>query len=123
MSPAEILEYPETTKAIQLRFPTADYVIIGKIVQLAAYAYVSVDNPKTPPPGDHQYAEAVVAAAKESGDRQTSAALFHRTVPTVIGNWAKNGREAIPKTNGRKSFVDDVTNVIERNLREKGSPW
>jgi hypothetical protein len=117
MSPAEILEYPQTTKAIQCRFPTADFYIVGHIIQLAAYAYVSVDNPKIPPPEDKQFAEAVEAAAKEAGEKQTSAALFLRTVPTVIGNWARNGRESIPVNgNGHRKLT--ATEIALKRAQE-----
>lgn len=88
----EFNEYPKTAAAVRRRFPSADVVLVAKIVQASAQRYVSADNPQIPPPDDSTYAAAVEQAAQESGRKQTSAGLFLSTVPAVIESWARVGR-------------------------------
>jgi hypothetical protein len=60
-------------------------------VQLSYQAYAGVAEPKIPEPNDALIAAAVEEAAK-GAPKQTSPALFRKTVPVIIANWAKCGR-------------------------------
>lgn len=121
--PIQFSEYPLTTAAIQRRFATTDVMFVGQIVDAAARQYVSVDDPRIPTPTDKEFADAVEQAALESGNRQTSAALFMRTVPAVIGNWAKHGRSLIPVPRRgaiRESFEDQMERVAIKRIDAQG---
>jgi hypothetical protein len=87
-------EFPKTTALLAKKFPTIDSAMVTRILHASAQAWCSVPNPKIPEPGDEVFAAAIEAA---KNGKQTSAALFLRTVPTVITNWARSGR---PQTAG-----------------------
>jgi hypothetical protein len=82
-------EFPKTTALLARKFPTIDSAMVTKIIHASAQAWCSVENPQIPEPGDEVFAAAIEAA---KNGKQTSAALFLRTVPTVISNWARSGR-------------------------------
>ena len=86
-------EFPKTAALLATKFPAIDSAMVSRIIQASCQAWCSVDNPKIPEPGDDVYAAAVEAA---KNGKQTSAALFLRTVPTVISNWARSGRPVSP---------------------------
>jgi hypothetical protein len=86
-------DFPKTAALLVTKFPTIDSAMVSRIIQASCQAWCSVDNPKIPEPGDDVYAAAVEAA---KNGKQTSAALFLRTVPTVISNWAQSGRPVSP---------------------------
>jgi hypothetical protein len=86
-------EFPKTAAMLATKFPAIDSAMVSRIIQASCRAWCSVDNPKIPEPGDEVYAAAVEAA---KNGKQTSAALFLRTVPTVISNWARSGRPVSP---------------------------
>jgi hypothetical protein len=86
-------DYPQTDAAVRRCFATADMAIVTRVVEAAARAYLSVEQPKIPEPTDADYAAAVEQAWSESKN-QTSAALFFTTVPAVIQTWALHGRRA-----------------------------
>jgi uncharacterized protein YdaU (DUF1376 family) len=85
-------EYQKTCAEIAGRFPTADMAMMSSIIHAAMQAFISVDKPKMLAPTDGDIAEAVRAASKEAGTKQTSAALYKTTVPAIVGNWAKFGK-------------------------------
>jgi hypothetical protein len=84
-------DFPKTTELLTRKFPAIDSAMVSRIIQAATQAWRSVDNPRISEPGDDVFAAAVEAA---KNGKQTSAALFLRTVPAVISNWARSGRAA-----------------------------
>ena len=86
-------DFPKTTELLTRKFPAIDSAMVSRIIQAATQAWCSVDNPRIPEPGDEVYVAAIEAA---KNGKQTSAALFLRTVPTVISNWARSGRPVSP---------------------------
>jgi hypothetical protein len=97
--PMRFDQWPKTLEAVCGRFPTADVVLVGKIIQASLQIHISIDNPKCPSPTDSVLAEAVKLAADQANG-QTSPGLFLKNVPAVISNWAKFGR------NGATPHVD-----------------
>jgi hypothetical protein len=91
--PSRNHEWPLADAAVRQRFATATAEIVQQIVEAAAQAYLSIDEPKIPTPGDGDFAAAVDQAYRESHN-QRSPKLFLTTVPKVIGAWAMYGRGA-----------------------------
>jgi hypothetical protein len=107
-----LTDFPKTDAAVRQRCPTADMIMVTKILHAAAQAYTSVKDPQIPPLNDADFAEAVAQAVAES-PQQTSAALFLRTVPNVVKSWAELGRHPpIPK--GPKSATQRKMDLIDR---------
>ena len=111
-------EFELTTTAVCSRFPSADVVLVSRIVENCARAYLGVDKPKIPEPTDAVYAEAVAVAASES-KKQNSAALFLKTVPAVIENWARRGRNGASQGPPRRTIAD-MREEREKRRRENG---
>jgi uncharacterized protein YdaU (DUF1376 family) len=88
----EFAEYPLTAAAIRTRFPSANLILVNRIVDASARQFISVDSPRIPVPDDAVFAEAVDEACKDG--RKTGAGLLLRTVPSVIESWAKYGRKS-----------------------------
>ena len=84
-------DFPKTADAVCARFPSADLVLVARIVEASARAFLSIESPMISEPTDEVYAEAVSIAAGTS-KKQTSPALFLKTVPNVVANWAKHGK-------------------------------
>jgi uncharacterized protein YdaU (DUF1376 family) len=100
-------EWPATAAAIVGRFRTADTALVRQVVEASARSWIGVDSPKIPEPDDQTYAAAVEVAARESST-QKSAALFLKTVPVVIENWAKHGRNGYSGAAAAKSVSQRV---------------
>jgi hypothetical protein len=102
-------EYPKTQAAICGKFPTSNAVFAMRVAQAGVTGYLEADNPKIPPPDDSVFA-AAVELAWGATKNQTSPGLFLKTVPDVIKNWAKYGRNGkgvpyVPPPDFMKAFV------------------
>lgn len=92
-------EFPKTAAAICGRYASTDWRFVSQVIQASAQAFISIDQPKIPSPDDSTYAAAVEEATSRT---QTSAGLYLKSVPLVISNWAKHGR------NGGESGPDTM---------------
>lgn len=106
----EFTEFPKSALAITAKYQSADYVIVGRIIQSAVQAHLSVDHPKIHLT-DEILCDAIRAAVSEN-PKQSSVALFLKTVPPVISNWGKNGRP-----NGNGSSVTFKSKPSDREPR------
>jgi hypothetical protein len=112
-------DFPKTDAAVRRRCPTADLRMVTRITEAAVQAYLSVDDPKMPPPDDAAIAEAVEQAAKDSRNQQ-GPALFLKTVPAVMKSWAELGRH--PPARAHAGSLAERTIALMQKRIDEGRP-
>lgn len=97
-------DFPTTAALLSKKFPAIDSAMVMKIIQAGCQAWRSIDDPKIPAPDDEVFV-AAIESAKHA--KQISAALFLRTVPAVISNWARSGRSAPDRADPNRYKLGD----------------
>jgi hypothetical protein len=90
-SPLPETDWPMTAAAVCEAYPATDSAMLVAIIHSGVQAAVAADVAERLT--DEVLAEAV-RCAKRSAPKQNSSALFRKTVPAVIRNWARDAKAA-----------------------------